>query len=501
MLNDNKFVLAIDESRENRAKIKVVGVGGAGGNAVNRMIESGLSGVDFIAVNTDSMALEHSLAGTKITIGQKLCKGLGAGSNPEKGFEAVQEDRAAVIEALDGADMVFITAGMGGGTGTGAAPVVAEIAKELGILTVGVVTKPFMWEGPVRNRHSKLGLDALKQHVDTIISIENQNIFKIINNKVGVKEAFTIVDGVLMNAVKGISDIILKHGEIQVDFADVRQVMLKGGYALIGTGSASGENKATMAAQEAITSPLLEDLEIQGAGGLLINITGGEDLSMMELGEVMNFINEAVGIENNPHIIFGHVTDPEMQDTISITVIATSFHESKQTPIEQHPAAQPQVQQSAPNHQPQQSVQPVQQPQQVTPQAVQPVQQPVQQVIPQEPEPAPQVQQQIQDVEQVQVDQQQEDLELPPASPFMSHPVEDTQPAIQEETATQETVENQPAERTNPFASSYGQRSSYEQESSSSYTNKQTTKFKEATPAYLDENVDYERPAFLRNQE
>ena len=487
MLNDNKFILAIDESRENRAKIKVVGIGGAGGNAVNRMIESGLSGVDFIAVNTDSMALEHSLAGTKITIGQKLCKGLGAGSNPEKGFEAVQEDRAAVIEALDGADMVFITAGMGGGTGTGAAPVVAEIAKELGILTVGVVTKPFMWEGPVRNRHSKLGLDALKQHVDTIISIENQNIFKIINNKVGVKEAFTIVDGVLMNAVKGISDIILKHGEIQVDFADVRQVMLKGGYALIGTGSASGENKATMAAQEAITSPLLEDVEIQGAGGLLINITGGEDLSMMELGEVMNFINEAVGIENNPHIIFGHVTDPEMQDTISITVIATSFHESKQTQIEQHPAAvhaQTQQPAAAPK------------PQQATHQTARPIRQATAPVTPQEP--TPQVQQ-TQPAEQTQVEQE-EDLDLPPASPFMSHPVEESKP-VAKETIQQETVENQPVEKTNPFASSYGQRSSYEQESNSSYTNKQTTKFKEATPAYLDENVDYERPAFLRNQE
>ncbi|MGL1901745.1 MAG: cell division protein FtsZ [Fibrobacterales bacterium] len=325
------MVITLDETKENRAKIKVVGVGGAGGNALNRMIESGLHGVEFIAINTDAMALENNLAEKKISIGQKLCKGLGAGSRPDKGYEAIQEDRRLVEEALSGADMVFIAGGMGGGTGTGAAPVVAEISRELGILTVGVVTEPFNWEGPVRKRHSKKGLDNLTANVDTIIAIQNQKIFDVIPKNTTVLDAYKTVDGVLMDAVKGISDIILNHGFMQVDFADVREIMNNGGEALIGTGIAEGEGKAQLAAELAIHSPLLENISISGAGGILVNITGGDELAMHEINDVMSYIYESVGDDNEPHIIFGNVIDSSMGERVAVTVIATGFSNGKVT--------------------------------------------------------------------------------------------------------------------------------------------------------------------------
>ncbi|MGL1934744.1 MAG: cell division protein FtsZ [Fibrobacterales bacterium] len=325
------MVITLDETKENRAKIKVIGVGGAGGNALNRMIESGLHGVEFIAINTDAMALENNLAERKISIGQKLCKGLGAGSRPDKGFEAIQEDRKLVEEALSGADMVFIAGGMGGGTGTGAAPVVAEISRELGILTVGVVTEPFNWEGPIRKRHSKKGLNNLTSNVDTIIAIQNQKIFDVIPKNTTVLDAYKTVDGVLMDAVKGISDIILNHGFMQVDFADVREIMNNGGEALIGTGIAEGEGKAQLAAELAIHSPLLENISISGAGGILVNITGGDELAMHEINDVMTYIYDMVGEENEPHIIFGNVIDSSMGERVAVTVIATGFTNGKVT--------------------------------------------------------------------------------------------------------------------------------------------------------------------------
>jgi cell division protein FtsZ len=352
------MVITLDETKENRAKIKVVGVGGAGGNALNRMIESGLTGVEFIAINTDAMALENNLAEKKISIGQKLCKGLGAGSRPDKGFEAIQEDRKLVEEALIGADMVFIAGGMGGGTGTGAAPVVAEISRELGILTVGVVTEPFNWEGPVRKRHSKKGLNNLTGNVDTIIAIQNQKIFDVIPKDTTVVDAYQTVDGVLMDAVKGISDIILNHGFMQVDFADVREIMNNGGEALIGTGIAEGEGKAQLAAELAIHSPLLENISISGAGGILVNITGGDELAMHEINDVMTYIYDSVGEENEPHIIFGNVIDSAMGERVAVTVIATGFTNGKVTEVA--PVVQETVT-PVPAPEPEQVVEPVQQ--------------------------------------------------------------------------------------------------------------------------------------------
>ncbi len=325
----------LDETFSAVAKIKVIGVGGAGGNAVNRMVESGLQGVEFIAINTDAMALDHNKADVRIQIGDKVTAGLGAGANPQVGAMALQEDRDRIRECLEGADMVFIAAGMGGGTGTGAAPVVAEIAHELGILTVGVVTKPFLFEGPVRERNSKYGLENMRKHVDTIIIIPNQKILSIIEKNTPFREAFKKADEVLTSATKGISDIILKHGDIQVDFADVRTIMSQGGDALMGTAFAKGDNRATLAADRAIHSPLLDNVSIAGATGVLINITGGDDLTMMEVNDAMNFIYEAIGPDSNANIIFGTVINPELKDEITITVIATGFgQESQKIPLE-----------------------------------------------------------------------------------------------------------------------------------------------------------------------
>jgi cell division protein FtsZ len=318
-------MFALDNNEKTVAKLKVIGVGGAGGNAVNRMVQSGLQGVEFIVLNTDAMALQKNHAELKMQIGSKLTQGLGAGANPQVGMLSMQEDLERLREQLQGADMVFIAAGMGGGTGTGAAPVVAELARSMGILTVAVVTKPFQWEGPVRDRNAQAGLDALRRAADTVIVVPNQKLLSVVEKKTPLREAFTIADEVLSSATRGISEIILGYGEIQVDFADVRAIMAQGGDALMGTGRASGENKAQIAIDRAIHSPLLENVNIAGATGAVVNFVGGEDMSLDEVSEAMNTLYEAVGNEAQANIIFGVVINPDMKDEISVTVIATGF--------------------------------------------------------------------------------------------------------------------------------------------------------------------------------
>ncbi|MBQ1914990.1 MAG: cell division protein FtsZ, partial [Selenomonadaceae bacterium] len=305
------------------AKIKVVGVGGGGSNAVNRMISLGLEGVEFIAVNTDAQALLHAMAPKRMQIGEKLTRGLGAGARPEIGEKAAQESREDILEALRGSDMVFITAGMGGGTGTGAAPVVAECAREVGALTVGVVTKPFTFEGPARRRKADMGIENLKKHVDTIITIPNDRLLQVVDKKTPMTQAFSIADDVLRQGVKGISDLIAKPGLINLDFADVKSIMSNAGSALMGIGEATGENAAVNAARAAVDSPLLET-SIQGARGILLNITGSaESLSMMEVNEASVTIQESAHPDAN--IIFGASIDDTMGDSVSVTVIATGF--------------------------------------------------------------------------------------------------------------------------------------------------------------------------------
>lgn len=319
-----RFELA-DEVNDN-AKLKVIGVGGAGGNAINHMIQSELGGVEFIAANTDAQALRISNANHKLQIGNKLTKGLGAGGHPETGKRAAEEDRELIAEALKGADMVFVTAGMGGGTGTGAAPVIAEVAREMGALTVAVVTKPFQFEGVKRKRNADNGLSDLKSNVDTLIVIPNQRLLSVVGKQTSIRDAFKIADDVLLYATRGISDIILKPGLINVDFADVRTIMQEMGDALMGTGSGSGENRAIEAAQEAISSPLLENVSIDGARGVLINITGGDDTTLFEVNDAVSIIQEAAGDDAN--IIFGSVIDPTIEGKLYVTVIATGFGKS-----------------------------------------------------------------------------------------------------------------------------------------------------------------------------
>jgi len=307
------------------ARIKVVGVGGGGGNAVNTMIAMGLPGVEFFTANTDMQALGASLATTKIQLGAELTKGLGAGANPEVGRQAALEDSELLRDHLAGADMVFITAGMGGGTGTGGAPVVARIAKELGALTVAVVTKPFQFEGKKRMRQADDGMRDLKEAVDTLIAIPNQRLLAVAGRNTSLLETFKRADDVLLQAVRGISDLITVHGLINLDFADVRTIMAEMGMAMMGAGSASGENRAIDAAHKAIASPLLEDISIHGAKGVLINITGSHDLSLHEVNEAATLIQEEAHEDAN--IIFGAVIDEQMGDEIRITVIATGFGE------------------------------------------------------------------------------------------------------------------------------------------------------------------------------
>jgi len=306
-----------------RPAIKVIGVGGGGGNSVNTMIEGGIEGVDFIVANTDCQVLETSMAGTKVHLGRNLTKGLGAGANPEVGKAAALEDASRVAEALHGADMVFVTAGMGGGTGTGAAPVIAQVARDLGALTVGVVTKPFAFEGSQRKKKAMQGIAELSKAVDALIVIPNDRLVSIAGMKTTLKEAFAMVDNVCLNAVRGISDLVIAPGLINVDFADVRTIMTGMGRALMGTGRGSGDKRAVEAAQQAISSPLLEDVAINGATGILLNITGGPDLTLAEMNEACSLIAEAADPDAN--IIFGSVIDAHAGDEVRITVIATGF--------------------------------------------------------------------------------------------------------------------------------------------------------------------------------
>ncbi len=305
------------------ANIKVIGVGGGGGNAINTMITEGISSVEFIAANTDLQALETNLAPLKIQLGGALTNGLGAGANPEIGRDSALEDQTRIAEALSGADMVFVTAGMGGGTGTGAAPIIASVARDQGALTVGVVTKPFQFEGRRRRRQAEEGIENLSGAVDTLITIPNQRLLAIAGEQTTILEAFKKADEVLLHAVQGISDLITVRGLVNVDFADVRTIMTDKGMALMGTGRASGPSRAMEAAEMAISSPLLEDVSIEGATGILINVTGGVDMTLNEINEAMSLIEGAA--HEDAHIIFGNVIEEDMRDELMVTVIATGF--------------------------------------------------------------------------------------------------------------------------------------------------------------------------------
>jgi cell division protein FtsZ len=320
---DEKLRLTLDPEARRGAKIKVVGVGGGGSNAVNRMVDVGLGGVEFIVANTDVQALDQNKAQVKIQIGHKLTKGLGAGADPNIGRQAALEDTDTIIQSLSGADMIFVTTGLGGGTGTGAAPVIASLASELGALTIGVVTKPFKFEGKKRSIQAEAGLEALRDCVDTIITIPNERLLTIIDRKTTLTEAFTLADDVLRQAIQGISDLILVPGLINLDFADVKTIMSGMGVAMMGTGQAEGEGRAMQAAQKAIASPLLEDSSVNGARGVIINVTGGPDLSLLEVNEASSVIQEAAHEDAN--IIFGAVVDPTLSGKVKITVIATGF--------------------------------------------------------------------------------------------------------------------------------------------------------------------------------
>lgn len=328
-------MLEFDLDTEQLATIKVIGVGGGGSNAVNRMIENGIQGVEFITVNTDAQALNAARSISKLKIGEKLTRGLGAGANPEVGKKAAEESREAIMQALRGADLVFVTAGMGGGTGTGAAPVIAEIAKECGALTVGVVTRPFTFEGRKRAAQAEQGIAALKEKVDTLIVIPNDRLLEIIDKKTPMIEAFRVADNVLHQGVQGISDLIMVPGLINLDFADVKTIMSERGSALMGIGYGKGENRASEAAKQAIMSPLLET-NIDGARGVIMNITGGVNLSLYEVNEAAEIVIAAADPEVN--VIFGAIIDENMKDDIKVTVIATGFEHKAHIPA-QRPSA------------------------------------------------------------------------------------------------------------------------------------------------------------------
>ena len=334
MLTDSKELrLMLDEERRAGARIKVIGVGGGGGNAVSRMVQAGFDGVEFIVANTDLQALQSNPAPVKLQIGSKLTKGLGAGADPDVGRQAALEDTDKLIQALDGADMVFVTTGLGGGTGTGAAPVIASLASELGALTIAVVTKPFRFEGRKRQTQAEAGLDSLRECVDTVITIPNERLLSIINRSTTFNDAFCTADDVLRQAIQGISDLILVPGLINLDFADVKTIMAGMGIAMMGTGLAEGDDRALEAAKRAISSPLLEGAAVDGARGVIINVTGGPDLSLIEVSEASSIIQEAAHEEAN--IIFGAVIDPSLQGKVKITVIATGFDRphGKRTPV------------------------------------------------------------------------------------------------------------------------------------------------------------------------
>lgn len=325
---DDTLRLTIDEARAG-ARIKVIGVGGGGGNAVARMVQTGLSGVEFMVANTDAQALRTSPAPMKIQIGSKLTKGLGAGADPNVGRQAALEDTDNLIQALSGADMVFVTTGLGGGTGTGAAPVIASLATELGALTIAVVTKPFKFEGKKRQLQADAGLDALRECVDTVITIPNERLLTVIDRNTSMLDAFSTADDVLRQAIQGISDLILVPGLINLDFADVKTIMSGMGVAMMGTAMADGPSRAVDAAQKAISSPLLEDASVNGARGVIVNVTGGPDMSLMEVNEALSIIHQAAHEDAN--IIFGAVVDAGLNGRVKITVIATGFEHASST--------------------------------------------------------------------------------------------------------------------------------------------------------------------------
>src|SRR5690625_4234720 len=336
----NVNMLEFDTDLDHLATIKVIGVGGGGNNAVNRMIEHGVEGVEFIAVNTDAQALNLSKAEVKLQIGGKLTRGLGAGANPEVGKKAAEESKEQLEDALQGADMIFVTAGMGGGTGTGAAPVIAQVSKDLGALTVGVVTRPFSFEGRRRSTQAIAGIDSLKSSVDTLIVIPNDRLLEIVDKNTPMLEAFREADNVLRQGVQGISDLIAKPGLINVDFADVKTIMYDKGSALMGIGVSTGESRAAEAAKKAISSPLLET-SVDGAHGILMNISGGPSLSLFEVQEAADLVTSAADEEVN--VIFGNVINENLKDEIVVTVIATGFKEVEE--VENEPRKRPSVQQ------------------------------------------------------------------------------------------------------------------------------------------------------------
>lgn len=317
------MIFELEEQSAQNARMKVVGVGGGGGNAVNRMIEEQLAGVQFISVNTDAQALSGSRSDLKVQIGKKLTRGLGAGARPEIGRQAIEENRDEVLEHLQGADLVFVTCGMGGGTGTGAAPIIAQIAKDIGALTVGIVTKPFLFEGRKRMKQAEMGITELRRNVDTMIVVPNERLLAVVGKGIPFQDALKKADEVLLNATRGIASLITSTGIINVDFADVRTVMQNGGAALMGTGVGRGENRALEAAQQAISSPLLDNVSINGASGVLINIIGGDDLTLGEATQISEIIHDAVG--DDAQIIFGAGSDPRLQGEVRVTVIATGF--------------------------------------------------------------------------------------------------------------------------------------------------------------------------------
>jgi cell division protein FtsZ len=320
------MVFELEETIAQNARMKVVGVGGGGGNAVNRMIAEHLMGVEFITVNTDLMALGTNKADVKVQIGKKLTRGLGAGARPEIGRQAIEENKDDVLAVLQGADLVFVTCGMGGGTGTGAAPVISQLARDVGSLTVGIITKPFLFEGRKRMRQAEMGIAEMRKHVDTMIVVPNERLLAVVGKNVPFQEALKKADEVLLHATQGISTLISVTGLINVDFADVRTVMQNGGAALMGTGTGRGEERALEAAQQAISSPLLDNVSIQGSTGVLVNITGGEDLALGEATQISEIVHEAAG--DDAEIIFGAVNDPSMEGEVRVTVIATGFDQS-----------------------------------------------------------------------------------------------------------------------------------------------------------------------------
>ncbi len=354
------FITFADLEESKGARIKVIGVGGAGGNAVNRLIEDGMEGVEFMVANTDLQALKNSQASIKIQLGEETARGLGAGGNPEVGKRAALEDTDKLVDALDGADMIFVTAGLGGGTGTGAAPIIGSLATELGALTVAVVTKPFGFEGRRRELYAEQCLAELRGCVDSVITIPNERLLSSVTKAIPFSDAFGLADGILRQAVRGISDIVTLPGLINVDFADVKAIMAGRGIALMGTGTASGENRAIEAVQRAISSPLLEEASIQGAKALLVNITGCADVSLFEISEAMNLIHDSADPEAN--IIFGAVIDERLTGAIKITVIATNFataatqSESNRTALPLWAAATTSGKQSAADSEPQPDV-------------------------------------------------------------------------------------------------------------------------------------------------